>query len=369
MSIRPSALFFVSLISLTILSGCPTRSASEEAEPDASSTNDGAAPPDAGDDLGTTNVLVTSGDAGESPDGAGGATAVDEIPEQPKLPAPVGLPVGTTCTVNSDCGTGSCVDGVCCSSAACGTCQSCAVAGALGTCSPLPAQTEDPRSSCVGTMACDGAGRCASFNGNTCAGGADCISGFCVDGVCCESSCDQTCYSCNTVLQLRGQCVPLAGGVDPAAASPCAGNRNCTANPTPEQPLCLLVDGQPCTAASDCVNGQCSTFYADRDGDKYGNSASTVSICAAPDAPPAGYVAIAGDCCDADGNAHPKQVSTFAHVDSCGSWDYDCDGYVEKQFTTGPCGGYSGNAPSDCGKACVRVVLGSPITTYTQACR
>jgi hypothetical protein len=368
MSIRLSSLCFMSLLLLTVLPGCPTRSAAEP-ENDASIDADPPATDAGGGDVTTTSVLVSPADGADAAADADGASPVDEgFLEQPKLPPPAGLAVGATCIVNSDCGTGSCVDGVCCSSAACDTCQSCAVAGSLGTCSPLPAQTEDPRSSCVGTMACDGKGRCAAFDGNTCAGAADCISGFCVDGVCCESSCDQTCFSC-TVFELRGKCVPVTGGADPSAAAPCSGAHSCAPGPTTEQPLCLLVDGQACAAAGDCVSGMCSTFYADRDGDRYGNPASAISICGPPDAPPVGYAATAGDCCDADGRAHPNQSSSFTTPDACGSWDYNCDGYVEKEFTTGPCEGYAGNAPADCGKACAHEVLGSLITSYTQACR
>jgi hypothetical protein len=368
------------VLALALLSGCPTRPApglTPDLAPDAGSS---APAIDAGDDTSAPAITSTDGAVVDTSDAvavaADGGVDADTLDptggggaEQQKLPAPAVLTTGASCSVNIQCATGSCVDGVCCSSAACGTCQSCALAASLGTCSPLPAQTEDPRSSCVGTMACDGKGGCAAFNGNSCGSAGDCISGFCVDGVCCESSCDQTCYSCNTVLQLRGKCVALNGGPDPSAAAPCAGARSCAPGTTPEQPLCLLIDGQPCSAPTDCLSGQCSTFFADRDGDKFGNPLSSISICGAPDAAPPSYVAVAGDCCDADGNAHPNQFTSFAHTDACGSWDYNCDGFLEKQFTSGPCGGYPAGTPSDCGKACIGVVLGSPLTRYTQACR
>jgi hypothetical protein len=313
-----------------------------------------------GDDAG-----LPSADAGDADDtDAGGPYA---IPEQPKLPPPSLEAVGAVCSVNSDCGTGSCVDGVCCSSAACGVCQSCAIPGSLGTCSPLPALTEDPKNSCTVTFACDGRGHCAENNGNACKSTADCISGFCTDGVCCESACDQTCFSCNTVFELKGTCQALTAGTDDNAAVPCSGSKSCAPGATPAQPLCLLNDGQPCAAPSDCLSGQCSTFYADRDGDRYGNSSSPISICGPADAPPSGYATAGGDCCDSDGRAHPGQTSSFPTPDQCGSWDYNCDGYVEEQFTTGPCGGYSG--PAACGKTCIAEVLGSPVARYTQACR
>jgi hypothetical protein len=359
------------LLPLAFMSGCLTRAASEgprarETTPaaDAAAATDAMAP-----DAVLIEITVPDSGAvdGADPDAGSLASTADGVAEEPKLPPPAGAIVGAVCQVNSDCQTGSCVDGVCCSSAACGVCHSCAVPGALGACSPLPALSEDPKNSCVGTLACDGKGTCALANGNACKGAGDCISGFCVDGVCCESACDQTCFSCNTVFQFRGTCQPLGGGTDDNAAAPCSGAKACTAGASAVEPLCLLVDGQPCAAPSDCVSGECSTFYADRDGDKYGNGASAISICGPSDAPPLGYVATAGDCCDADGRAHPGETTSFSTPDECGSWDYNCDGYVEEQFTTGPCGGSAG--PAACGKTCVREVLGSPITSYTQACR
>ena len=369
MTPRISFAIIAALVLAETASGCLTREAAHDA-------GEGGGPgrvPSRTEDA-STDVLITSitvpDDAGVDAldPGAGGATA-DSGTEQPNLPAAPLSDVGVSCAVNAQCATGSCVDGVCCSSAACGGCQSCAVPGSVGACSPLPKLTEDPRSSCVGTMACDGAGHCAEANGNSCPSSSACLSGFCVDGVCCESACDETCFACNTTLELRGKCQPLASGTDLNAAAPCGGNNSCVPGPTPDQPLCLLNDGQPCTTAAECVSGQCSKFYADRDGDKFGNPDSSISICGAPDAPPTGYVVTAGDCCDADGNAHPNQFSSFTHPDACGSWDYNCDGVVEEQFTTGPCGGYPAGAAADCGKTCVGFVLGASIVRYTQACR
>ena len=48
-------------------------------------------------------------------------------------------PNGQACTASTDCGSGYCVDGICCSGTCTGTCQSCAVAGSLGSCVNLPA--------------------------------------------------------------------------------------------------------------------------------------------------------------------------------------------------------------------------------------
>lgn len=56
-------------------------------------------------------------------------------------------------------------------------------------------------------------------DGQTCGAGAECNSGSCVDGVCCESACDQTCEACNVPGQV-GKCAPIPDGEDPASECP-----------------------------------------------------------------------------------------------------------------------------------------------------
>src|SRR5690606_7059218 len=117
---------------------------------------------------------------------------------------------GLGCSGPQQCTSGFCVDGVCCD-VACGAsgddCQSCAVAGSVGTCTVLSAGTECAGASCsAGTFtpasACDGVGATCpaattvSCNGLTCDGSAcrsacdsssDCVSGhYCEAGECHE---------------------------------------------------------------------------------------------------------------------------------------------------------------------------------------
>jgi hypothetical protein len=121
---------------------------------------------------------------------------------------------GCTAATASTCGSGFCVEGVCCVVAACsGACQSCSVAGHEGTCLQAAAGTEVP-GSCSDGQACDGSGSCKSKNGITCSSASDCASGFCVDGVCCENACDGKCVSCNQA-NLAGKCSGYAAGSDP----------------------------------------------------------------------------------------------------------------------------------------------------------
>ena len=121
---------------------------------------------------------------------------------------------GCTAATASSCASGSCVDGVCCSTAACsGACQSCSVAGHEGNCVRAAAGTEVP-GSCADGQACDGSGGCKTKNGLACASASACASGFCVDGVCCETACAGKCVSCNQADR-AGTCSPHAAGSDP----------------------------------------------------------------------------------------------------------------------------------------------------------
>ncbi|MCB9758554.1 MAG: FG-GAP repeat protein [Alphaproteobacteria bacterium] len=63
-----------------------------------------------------------------------------------------------------------------------------------------------------------------------------------------------------------------------------------------------------------------STWYADADGDTYGDAASTVTACAQP----SGYVGDDTDCDDADGAVNP------AATEVCNGVDDDCDGDTDE---------------------------------------
>lgn len=150
-------------------------------------------------------------------------------------------------------------------------------------------------------------------NGDSCSAGAQCASGFCVDGVCCNTACNGTCQACTNALtgQPDGSCanIATAGTEDTVPAdlcsssgsgcatngcacdagggnclgtngsSPCLNNAecldvcisgtcsapsgtngpcdetaDCTAGHTCSGGQCLLNDGQTCTANSECLN-------------------------------------------------------------------------------------------------------------------
>ena len=63
-----------------------------------------------------------------------------------------------------------------------------------------------------------------------------------------------------------------------------------------------------------------STWYADADGDGYGDASNTTAACSVP----SGYGVDASDCDDADGSVHPGADET------CDGQDDDCDGTVDE---------------------------------------
>jgi hypothetical protein len=134
---------------------------------------------------------------------------------------------GTACTDGMQCTSSFCVDGVCCMNACIGPCRSCNQPNLDGLCQPY-AQGSDPAVECTAGATCNGAGACGPAtggpkpNGQLCGGGTECTSGFCKDGVCCNSACDTPCRTCET-----GTCVDVRRKPDPPE---CYGAVSC--NPT-----------------------------------------------------------------------------------------------------------------------------------------
>jgi hypothetical protein len=112
---------------------------------------------------------------------------------------------GSYCNVHAACASGFCVDGVCCESACDGICQTCA--DSPGTCTLVLQNNGDDTCSDV----CDGAGACKKFMGSMCALGEECVSGFCTEGVCCETACTGLCETCAKSVPV-GVCTVLPQG-------------------------------------------------------------------------------------------------------------------------------------------------------------
>src|SRR5579863_443025 len=182
--------------------------------------------------------------------------------------------------------------------------------------------------------------------GAACSSNTDCSSGFCTDGVCCDSACGQTCYSCALQAAL-GHCAALTTGLDPDATVACSAPSACYVPASSSVPACKLVDGSTCQGDGDCISSHCLTYYVDADGDGYGTSEQAHFCEELNAAPPPGYAAYSGDCCDLDSGANPAFDSSqfLTMPDACGSFDWNCNGVVAQQKTC------SSGAVA-CGQAC-----------------
>jgi len=90
-----------------------------------------------------------------------------------------------------------------------------------------------------------------SVNGQVCTNSAQCYSGFCVDGVCCENSCDAPCMTC-AGDKTAGSCTPAPDGSSCDDGEPCNGPDTC------QQGSCIPGNTPPdCTPTNPCLEGSC----------------------------------------------------------------------------------------------------------------
>ncbi len=218
-------------------------------------------------------------------------------------------PPGTACDEAEQCPGGHCLPaksdgghlGFCCE-AECPPDSPCDLPGHEGRCTPRPpgtpceAAAQCPGGHCLHTADAEGApvafcceadcpadsacdlpgheGRCRPRPlGAACQGAEECPSGFCVDGVCCESACAELCHTCsagavkgrcglappNTDARkecgqcgacLRGLCGPADVGEDPNGL--CGPGRVCGPGQN-----CGLPGNEACVADAECAVGAC----------------------------------------------------------------------------------------------------------------
>jgi hypothetical protein len=172
------------------------------------------------------------------------------------------------------------------------------------------------------------------------------------------SPCEQACQEldeCGLCLSLDGECVDLTGCVAECEAS--AFDAACVngAGSCDEEALagCFGSDGSGSSGAGGTgasggsggtggaggEGGSCemTRYYFDGDDDGHGDAGDYIDACA----PSGNYdVTTAGDCCDADGDAHPEQTEFFNEPTQCGGFDYDCNDSDELEVAQ--CGSVSG---------------------------
>ncbi|MBM4357991.1 MAG: hypothetical protein FJ096_07760 [Deltaproteobacteria bacterium] len=227
-----------------------------------------------------------------------------------------GKGVCVRCLVDADCKGGSCIAG------ACNNCQAKSCLDLGLTCG----QTTD---GCGGDLLCadqskngletavDCGGdpatcptRCT--NGSTCLADADCQSGHCEQGVCCNVACDGACKSCRAsdTGGKDGQCGFVTKGSDPLAQ--CGLGKLCDGSGA-----CKASLGQACAAGAECASGFCPT----QDG--VCCATACAGVCESCSAKKTGDVD--GDCGPVVADSDPDNECVDQGAASCGKSGV-CDG-------------------------------------------
>jgi MYXO-CTERM domain-containing protein len=159
---------------------------------------------------------------------------------------------GAGCAAPDDCLSGVCNDGVCCSGACAGVCETCTPGS--GVCVAVT-KADDP-DTCTGVVTCDATGVCKSKDGQASATAVSCASGFVSDGVCCNTGCGNACDVCTSALgaPADGKCTAAPTGY---AGNPSCGNGLACNGGSTLCPVSCASD-LDCLAASYCAaDGTC----------------------------------------------------------------------------------------------------------------
>lgn len=142
--------------------------------------------------------------------------------------------------------------------------------------------------------------RLESTNGDPCADASTCASGFCVDGVCCESSCSNGCTVCSVAAgaSANGVCSPVADGTSCEDGFFCNGMNTCAGGDCMVSDPCPGPDGDADCRES-CDESSRSCIAADFDGEPCNDGLS----CNGADACQSGQCAVHTDECSETGGA------------------------------------------------------------------
>lgn len=150
------------------------------------------------------------------------------------------------------CQSGTCVECIVGDDAICGAENRCFVNNGTAQCSHCDNGVIDADE---GEMGVDCGGACSLCPlGTACdaSQAAECLNGFCVDGVCCESACSGQCRACSA----SGTCGDVAMGMDDAT-KPCPQGSVCGPVGSGE---CLKKAGEMCMTSSECLNNNCTSM-------------------------------------------------------------------------------------------------------------
>lgn len=256
----------------------------------------------------------------------------------PGTPDDCNLPDGSPCTVDANCASEVCSDGVCCNVLCAGVCEACDLVGSEGTCTNIPAG-QDPDNECPGAAACDGNGACGCASSGDCASGEICCGGVCVDGqsdssncgacgVLCasgESCCNGICTNLATDTGNCGGCglVCPSGAVCSGGACVCPGGTiNCggaCVDPTSDESNCGTC-GNTCAGGEFCCFGSCADVSNDN-----ANCGTCGTSCGANQACSAGTCACLTNYADCNANSSDGcEVLTATDENNCGACGNVC---------------------------------------------
>lgn len=199
---------------------------------------------------------------------------------------------GVACSAGDECVTGFCAGTgnakVCCNSACTGACNSCGLAGSVGTCTPVPMGTEDAACSAMATNnlctygICGANGACATVNcsststcsadgngiqGSTCNGTMTCGSSPtvvpCQGGFkCAAGACLTTCTE-DTQCQPGNYCLAGACVVKKATADSCSAGRECVTGICAQDVCCSTTCSGSCKTCAGANKGTCENVAPD----------------------------------------------------------------------------------------------------------
>lgn len=210
--------------------------------------------------------------------------------------------------------------------------------------------------------------------GSACVAPGDCMSGYCVDGVCCGNECSASCSACSTAKKgqgIDGDCGPIKSGADPdnecaplgagACQTPgtCDGSGTCAthAGDLCSQTMCggptTQINASTCDAVGNCIsngNSSCVPYICQGSACMVG---CTVDAECAP-----GYVCAAAKCKQPGPNGVPcsagKECSSQFCADGiccnspCNGACESCLAQEKASGSDGLCGPVKGNTdPAD----------------------
>jgi hypothetical protein len=170
-------------------------------------------------------------------------------------------PNGAFCSNGSECQSGNCAQGVCCATACASACRSCALSGAMGSCTNVPNGWPDPAQTCVerdpttcGTNGKCEAGACQKYVLGTPCADANCPAG--TTTLTRESTCDGA-GAC--VTPAATSCAPYRCGTG-ACKSACSADADCAPPAACYAGSCgLKPNGASCSGeGSECQSGICA---------------------------------------------------------------------------------------------------------------